>query len=1110
MGSSSFWGRLSRCSWRNKRVKPVECGTTLLGTYQVLEGPFGGAMGRVFRVRHLEWDVDLAMKQPGESALGDAAYRAAFLRECETWIDLGLHEQIVSCYYVREIDGVPSVFAEWMDGGNLHQKLATGALSREGGDASLLRILDIAIQIARGLGFAHTRGLIHQDVKPDNILFAADGTAKVTDFGISGVCVRPETDKAEQCTASLPGELRCKSAPGTQKYCSSEQKRGGDASIWTDLWGFAVTLLELLLGDSPWTDGEVAGLSCEHYLSDIGDFAPEELKALLRRCFRPDEPARPKDFFEVERILCGVYATKSGSEYPRRRPVHPEAGTDALSNRALSFLDLGCPDQAEALWQSAQKADPLHMPSVYNRSLYRWRSAKIDDLTAMRDIQNCFNGNPCGATAELFARFLSERQTSRAVLQLRTRYKEEAAFRGVPFPDTDADACVRLCARGAHALAVDPEGGRCVIAFEDRALELWEPADQTCLAVLERRGEWVNALDFRGGLIAAACEDNALRLYDASGGFLRRLAFAEGAVERVRLLPERNAAMILLSRAEDGQTKRYVMLVDLESGEWREKLRSLLFEKAGFCALPDGQRFVSSSGAELYVCDLESGEPVQTFSLPEGEVSCAAVDAAGVRLLAGSSGGDVLLFSLEGEVCVRRFCGHTGGVTVAAFHPSGQLAMSAGQDGTARIWDVSSGRCLRSFTAQKAPILCAALCMDGRAMVTSGWNNAVLLQYVPAFSYRADWQICRIVPLAGQLALRERFDQTLARAKAAQDAGDRSRALELLGEAAGISGFAQDPAYLNRNAALGETLTIVGIRSAWTKHIVSIGDADVRSILFAPDADRMLTVEAGGRIRFWNIEAGDCVAERQLPCAVNGAAASASILALAGADGTVRILRADDCSERCVCRGHAAAVSAVACSKDGNTVLSAGWDHTLRVFGGDGACRAVCVGHTSSVSSVALSADGTIALSGGWDHSVRIWRTQTGQCLRVLSHQGDCVSAVAIAPRAGLGASGSWDGAIVLFDLETGTVRARLAGTVGAVTALRFTRDGAFVVSAGSDGIVRLWRAATGELETVITGHTGAIHALDSTADSRFFLTAGADGVARLLQIDYIYGGVLE
>ena len=267
----------------------------------------------------------------------------------------------------------------------------------------------------------------------------------------------------------------------------------------------------------------------------------------------------------------------SGAAYPRRHPVNPEAGTDALNNRALSFLDLGFPEQAEALWQDAQRTHPLHMPSVYNRSLYRWRAAKIDDLTAMRDLQNCFNGNPCGATAELLARFLAERQTSRAVLQLKHRYGEEAPFRGVPAPDTDADACARLCVKGAHALAVDPKGELCAIAFEDRSLELWDTRAQTRVAVLEQRGEKVNALDFGADMIAAACADNALRLYDAGGTLLRCLPFAEGAVERVRLFSERNAAMILLSRVEEGQAKRYVMRVDLSSGEWDEKIRTSLF-----------------------------------------------------------------------------------------------------------------------------------------------------------------------------------------------------------------------------------------------------------------------------------------------------------------------------------------------------------------------------------------------------------------------------------------------------------------------------------------------------------------------------------------------------
>lgn len=1085
-------------------MMPVECGTTLLGTYRVLEGPFG-AMGRVFRVHHLDWDVDLAMKQPAERALGDADYRTRFLRECEDWIDLGLHEQVVTCYYVREIDGVPSVFAEWMEGGNLRQKLASGALSREGGDASLLAILDVAIQTARGLSYAHSRGLIHQDVKPDNILFSADGTLKITDFGISGVCDRFEKDDRGERSGSRPGELRCKSAPGTVKYCSSEQKRGGYATIWTDFWGFAVTLLELLLGDCPWAEGEVAGLSCELYLSAIGGFAPEELKGLIRRCFHRDEAVRPKDFSEVERILVALYSTISGAEYPRRQPVDFKAGTDALNNRALSFLDLGFPDQAEAIWQNVLQAHPLHMPSVYNYALYRWRSAKIDDLTAMREIQNCYNGNPCGATAELFARFLSERQTSRAVLQLKERYGAEADFRGVPEQNMEADACVRLCAKTARVIAADPEGAYCAIAFEDRSLELWDLSAQARLAVLEQHGERVNALDFRGDWIAAACEDNALRLYDACGALLRKLTFTEGAVERVRLFPEENSALLLLSRMEDGETKQYMMRVDLTSGDWQEKARSILFEQAGFVALPDGQRFASSYGAELYVCKVNSDEPIWSASLQEGAVSCAAVDAAGERILVGSTSGDVLLYSLESDSCIRRFCGHSGSVTAAAFHASGLLALTAGQDETARIWEISSGRCLRSFTAQKAPVLCAAFCLGGRAVLTSGWNNAVLLQYIPPFDSRADWQICRVLPLTGQMALREQFDRGLARAKAASDAGDTPRALELLYEAASLPGFSQEPTYLARNAALGASLVIAGVLAAWTTRVLPVENGSIRAALFLPDTARLLTAEEGGLLRLWNIEDGVCVAQRQLPCAVNGAAAGASILAVAGTDGTVPILLANDLEERCVCRGQVAAIGAVACAADGRTILSAGWDHTLRVFGPNGVCRKELIGHTSSISAAALSADGSIAISGGWDCIVRVWRAQTGECLRVLSHHNDGIGAVAVSPKGTLGASGGWDGAITLFDLDTGTVRARLAATTGAITALRFSHDGSLLFSAGMDGIVRIWRTATGELELAVTGHVGAIHALDCTADSRFLATAGADETARVIQLDYTY-----
>ena len=105
-------------------------GNTLLETYRVVSDAINGGMGSVWKVHHESWDTDLAMKrpQPRYFAEGSQQRKEAFLRECENWIDLGLHPNIVSCYYVREIGGVPTVFSEWMDGGSLRDRMHDGTL----------------------------------------------------------------------------------------------------------------------------------------------------------------------------------------------------------------------------------------------------------------------------------------------------------------------------------------------------------------------------------------------------------------------------------------------------------------------------------------------------------------------------------------------------------------------------------------------------------------------------------------------------------------------------------------------------------------------------------------------------------------------------------------------------------------------------------------------------------------------------------------------------------------------------------------------------------------------------------------------------------------------
>lgn len=159
----------------------------LMGTYKVLSGPIKGGMGSVWCVRHLEDGNIMAMKrpQPKYFAEGSARRKEVFIRECESWIRLALHPNVVACFYVRDISGVPSIFSEWMDGGSLRDRIADGTLYSGTDKEKQARLLSIAIQTARGLLYAHQKGLVHRDMKPDNILLTKEFDAKVADFGLS-------------------------------------------------------------------------------------------------------------------------------------------------------------------------------------------------------------------------------------------------------------------------------------------------------------------------------------------------------------------------------------------------------------------------------------------------------------------------------------------------------------------------------------------------------------------------------------------------------------------------------------------------------------------------------------------------------------------------------------------------------------------------------------------------------------------------------------------------------------------------------------------------------------------------------------------------------------
>ena len=396
----------------------IRPGETLLGTYRIDSSPIQGGMGRVWRVHHAGWNVDLAMKRPKPEFFRSERDKDNFTQECRSWINLGLHPNIVSCYYVREIDGVPTIFSEWMDGGSAEKKILDGTLY-DGAKAEVqVRLLDLAIQFARGLQYAHENGLIHQDVKPDNLLLSEKGEAKVSDFGLakarSFMTPEPETGRGRSGRKRKTGAKEKAAGDGafaefgldvnatqmaptggrTPAYCSPEQAAGLPLSRRTDIFSWAVSVMEMYLGGKPWARGRdltgpIAGAACRDYfdMCPADHRIPDSMQDLLAQCMEADPEQRPHDFAAVENRLLEIYEEVTGDEYPRPVPRAAADTADSLNNRALSMIDIGETGAAEKLWEEALRRDVHHVDARFNRELLFLRSGRKFDFEVIEELE---------------------------------------------------------------------------------------------------------------------------------------------------------------------------------------------------------------------------------------------------------------------------------------------------------------------------------------------------------------------------------------------------------------------------------------------------------------------------------------------------------------------------------------------------------------------------------------------------------------------------------------------------------------------------------------------------------------------------------------------------
>jgi eukaryotic-like serine/threonine-protein kinase len=236
-------------------------GDLIAGRYEVEELIGTGGMSSVFRAHDRLLDRRVALKILHERHAADADYVERFRREARSVAQLS-HPNIVTVIDRGESEGRQYIVLEYVEGENLKQLVARG------GPLPIRRALELAIQTGRALAFAHASGLVHRDVKPQNVLLG-NGTAKVTDFGIAR-------------TLDVHGLTQTGTVLGTSDYIAPEQATGQRAGERSDVYSLAVVLFELLTGEVPFAGDNFVQVALRH----VGEPAPSVLER------RPEVPLR--------------------------------------------------------------------------------------------------------------------------------------------------------------------------------------------------------------------------------------------------------------------------------------------------------------------------------------------------------------------------------------------------------------------------------------------------------------------------------------------------------------------------------------------------------------------------------------------------------------------------------------------------------------------------------------------------------------------------------------------------------------------------------------------------------------------------------------------------
>jgi eukaryotic-like serine/threonine-protein kinase len=1036
-----------------------------------------GALGEVFMARNVELNREVALKflKPERSKDPDSLRR--FLQEAEVTGRLE-HPGVVPIYALgTDGSGAPCYAMRFIRGETLQEPIgvfhAADETGRDPSERSLaLRdLLNRFVSVCNTIGYAHSRGILHRDLKPRNVMLGKYDETLVVDWGLAKPFDRDEAARSvgEETLTPSSGSDSGSDTPtvgavGTPAYMSPEQAEAkwemvGPAS---DIFGLGAILYTILTGRPPYqgrTIGEVLERVKRCEFPAPRRIKPGVSRALEAVCLKAMAP-KPEDRYataielaaDVRRWLAdepvAAYSdpiTSKLSRWARRHKSAVAATLVALSISAV-VLSLAAISQArindlltranreagdrliglelarvDSLWRRdpRQALDILMDSKILpesERNFYWWHLRGLCER--LSESRLTLSGHTGIVAAVAF------RPDGKMLASADVRRSEQSAQNAIRLWDPTSGKLLRILDdHTASKLVFSADGGRLAAAMGE-SVAIWDTKTFARIlqfpAVESPRGVLDVALSPDGALLATAGQDRWVRIWNSTDGRLVRGVQLVGWMPTsVDFSPD---GRVVLADDSTGPGQGGFSLWDAKTGRQLRRIPALGMTIYDARFSPDGSLIVAS-GEEIRGWKADTGEEV--FALrgihgvatnfafrPDGSAIAFPDIAFPVDDVAvGRVNNAIHIYDLKSRREVLSYPGHAGIIPSLAYSPDGRSLASAGGDEVVRLWDTSVDQEMLTLNAVNGGMVSDLAFGQGGTTVTALSQPTFFASSIQVWDAIHGRELAAIQAKSGGRLITMALSPDGHTVATGGDDG-LIRVWDLKTQAerrtlAGHSGWVQHLAYSPDGKILASTQTYVDVSQ------------------FGGSRPSNLVVAETQEVHLWDPATGQPLG--RLPVPPMPTRENKSLVIGFSHDG----------------------IFLVGVYPNG---VIAFWDMRGRSL-----ARTLVVADLKG-SGFALSPDGSRFVTVGERNSVTIRDSSSGRKVRTLrGHEGP-VRALAFSPDGKTLATASVDGTVKLWNPDFEQERLTLRGHSGAVYAIAFSPDGAVLASAGSDGTIRLWQ----------------------------------------------------